>query len=209
MFDAIDVCRNHLTAAGLFHVVESASIGQKNRGPHGSRLQHHNRHGLLSRGNDQQAGGRICAKFLIATDVSTLGSVLSGAMGIQGHFANGLAALYIACGQDAACVAESAVGVTRIEVTAEGDLYAAVTLPNIIVGTVGGGTGLPGQRACLDIMGLAGPDSARALAEICGGLCLAGELSIAAAVCGGHFSRAHRLLGRRRDRQMARYRNEA
>ena len=136
--------------------------------------------------------------------LSTLGSVLSGAVGIQGHFANGLAALYIACGQDAACVAESAVGVTRIEVTAEGDLYAAVTLPNIIVGTVGGGTGLPGQRACLDIMGLAGPDSARALAEICGGLCLAGELSIAAAVCGGHFTRAHRLLGRRRERQMAR-----
>ena len=150
-----------------------------------------------------------CERLADYWRLSTLGSVLSGAMGIQGHFANGLAALYIACGQDAACVAESAVGVTRIEVTAEGDLYAAVTLPNIIVGTVGGGTGLPGQRACLDIMGLAGPDSARALAEICGGLCLAGELSIAAAVCGGHFSRAHRLLGRRRDRQMARYRNEA
>ncbi len=160
-------------------------------------------------------GKRVCAEVVLPAAVveqrlrvtgerlaefwrlSAMGCVLSGAIGIQGHFANGLAALYIACGQDAACVAESAVGVTRIEVTAEGDLYAAVTLPNLIVGTVGGGTGLPGQRACLDIMGLAGPDSARELAEICGGLCLAGELSIAAAVSGGHFTRAHRLLGRR------------
>ncbi len=170
-------------------------------------------------------GKRVCAEVVLPAAVveqrlrvtgerlaefwhlSAMGCVLSGAMGIQGHFANGLAALYIACGQDAACVAESAVGVTRIEVTADGDLYAAVTLPNLIVGTVGGGTGLPGQRACLEIMGLAGPDSARALAEICGGLCLAGELSIAAAVCAGHFTRAHRLLGRRVTRQTARHRN--
>ena len=61
-------------------------------------------------------------------------------IGVQGHYANGLAALYMACGQDAACVAESAVGVTRFEVRGRGGLYAAVTLPNIIVGTVGGGT---------------------------------------------------------------------
>lgn len=140
--------------------------------------------------------------------LSALGSVLSGAIGIQGHIANGLAALYIACGQDAACVAESAVGVSRFDVTAEGDLYAAVTLPNLVVGTVGGGTRLPGQRACLDIMGLAGPDSARALAEICGGLCLAGELSLAAAMSSGDFTRAHRLLGRRAARRMERHHNE-
>lgn len=127
-----------------------------------------------------------------------VGGALSGAVGMQGHFANALAALYIACGQDAACVAESAVGVTRFEIAPGGGLYAAVTLPNIVVGTVGGGTGLPGQRACLDIMGLSGPDSARAFAEICAALCLAGDLSIAAALCAGHFTRAHHLMARRR-----------
>ncbi len=128
--------------------------------------------------------------------MAAVGGVLSGVMGMQGHYANGLAALYIACGQDAACVAESAVGVTRFEVTKQGELYAAVTLPNLMVGTVGGGTGLPSQRACLEILGLSGPDRARALAEVCAALCLAGELSIAGAICSGDFARAHQLLAR-------------
>ena len=57
--------------------------------------------------------------------MSAMGGVLSGTIGVQGHYANGLAALYLACGQDVACVAESAVGVTRFEVTDDGDLYAA------------------------------------------------------------------------------------
>ena len=87
---------------------------------------------------------------------SAIGSVMSGSAGIQGHFANGLAALYLACGQDIACVAESAAGITRLETTGEHDLYASVTLPSIMVGTVGGGTGLPSAKACLDILGLAG-----------------------------------------------------
>jgi hydroxymethylglutaryl-CoA reductase (NADPH) len=136
-----------------------------------------------------------------------MGGVLSGTMGLHGHYANGLAALYLACGQDVACVAESAVGVTRFELTAEGGLYASVTLPNIMVGTVGGGTGLPSQRACLEVMGLAGPGKAQALAEVCAGLCLAGELSIIGALCSGDFSRAHRVLARgkkaQRDKESA------
>lgn len=127
---------------------------------------------------------------------SAIGGVLSGTMGIQGHFANGLAALYLATGQDVACVAESAVGVTRFEKSGNGDLYAAVTLPGIMVGTVGGGTGLPTQNACLQIMNLAGPDKSRALAEVTAGLILAGELSIIGALAAGHFSRAHRNLAR-------------
>ncbi len=130
--------------------------------------------------------------------MSAIGGVLSGTLGIQGHFANGLAALYLATGQDVACVAESATGVTRFEVTPDGGLYASVTLPGIMVGTVGGGTGLPTQKACLDLMGLAGSGNARALAEVCAGLLLAGELSIIAALSAGHFSRAHRKLARTR-----------
>lgn len=124
-----------------------------------------------------------------------LGGVLSGSIGVHGHLANGLAALFIACGQDAACVAEAAVGVTRLE-ESDGGLYAAVTLPNLIVGTVGGGTGLPSQRACLELLGLAGEGHARAFAEVCAGLALAGELSITAALCSDDFSRAHRKLAR-------------
>ncbi|MBP0012227.1 MAG: hydroxymethylglutaryl-CoA reductase [Roseofilum sp. SBFL] len=130
--------------------------------------------------------------------MSALGGTMSGTIGIQGHYANGLAALYIACGQDAACVAESAVGVTRFELTLEGDLYAAVTLPNLIVGTVGGGTGLPSQQACLQILGLAGAGKARAFAEMCAGLALAGELSIIGALSAGEFVQAHARLARER-----------
>jgi hydroxymethylglutaryl-CoA reductase (NADPH) len=128
--------------------------------------------------------------------MSALGGVLSGTIGVQGHYANGLAALYIACGQDAACVSESAVGVTRFEQTSDGGLYAAVTLPNLIVGTVGGGTGLPSQQAGLKIMGLAGAGHARALAEVAAALTLGGEISIIGALCAGHFSRAHQQLAR-------------
>ncbi|MBD2314184.1 hydroxymethylglutaryl-CoA reductase [Desertifilum sp. FACHB-1129] len=128
--------------------------------------------------------------------MSALGGVLSGTIGIQGHYANGLAALYLACGQDVACIAESAVGVTRFELTETGGLYAAVTLPNLMVGTVGGGTGLPSQQACLEILGLAGTGKARAFAEVCASLVLAGELSIIGALASGEFTRAHQRLAR-------------
>jgi hydroxymethylglutaryl-CoA reductase (NADPH) len=131
--------------------------------------------------------------------MSTMGGILTGTIGIQGHFANGLAALFIACGQDAACVAEAAVGTNRFELTPEGDLYVAVTLPNLIVGTVGGGTGLPSQKACLEIMGLAGSGKARAFAEVCAGAVLAGEISIAGAIAAGEFTRAHHKLARGRE----------
>ncbi len=125
-----------------------------------------------------------------------IGGVLSGAIGMQGHYANGLAALYLACGQDIACVAESAVGVTRFSVTETGGLYASVTLPNILVGTVGGGTGLPFARACLEILGLAGEGHSDALAEVCAATVLAGELSIVAAFCSDDFAKAHHSLSR-------------
>lgn len=129
--------------------------------------------------------------------MSALGGVMSGSIGIQGHYANGLAALYLATGQDVACVAESAVGVTRFELRDDDALYASVTLPNVIVGTVGGGTGLPTQSAGLSILGLKGEGKARALAEVCAALCLAGELSIIGALAAGHFARAHASLARR------------
>lgn len=128
--------------------------------------------------------------------VSALGGVQSGTVGVQGHYANGLAALFLATGQDVACVSEAAVGITRFEARTDGSLYAAVTLPNLIVGTVGGGTRLPTQSACLDILGLRGAGNARTLAEVAAALALAGELSIIAALGAGHFTRAHKKLAR-------------
>ena len=127
--------------------------------------------------------------------MSALGGVMSGTIGVQGHFANGLTALYLATGQDAACVSESSVGITRLEVRDE-HLYASVTLPNIVVGTVGGGTKLPAQQAGLKMLGLAGSGNVHALAEICAATCLAGELSLIGAICAGHFAQAHQSLAR-------------
>jgi hydroxymethylglutaryl-CoA reductase (NADPH) len=131
-----------------------------------------------------------CVRF------GTMGGIMSGTLGSHGHYANGLAAMFIATGQDAACVAEAAIGNTRMDKTAEGALYVAVTLPNLVVGSVGGGTKLPSQNACLEIMGMSGPGHARALAEIAAALCLAGEISIVGAICAGEFTRAHARLAR-------------
>jgi hydroxymethylglutaryl-CoA reductase (NADPH) len=130
---------------------------------------------------------------------STIGTIQTGSIGAQGHYANGLAALFIATGQDAACVSEASVGITRMECTENGDLYASVTLPNLIVGTVGGGTGLPTQRECLELMQCYGAGKARKFAEICAAVILSGELSIAAALSAGHFTSAHQKLGRKKN----------
>ncbi|MBK7693603.1 MAG: hydroxymethylglutaryl-CoA reductase [Saprospiraceae bacterium] len=129
---------------------------------------------------------------------STIGIIQSGAIGAQGHYANGLTALFIATGQDAACVAEAAIGITRMEQNDDGSLYASVTLPNLIVGTVGGGTSLPTQKECLELMDCYGEGKSRKFAEICGAVVLAGELSIAAAISAGHFSSAHKKFGRKK-----------
>lgn len=131
--------------------------------------------------------------------MSALGGVLSGTIGVQGHYANGLAALFLATGQDVACVSEAAVGVTRFEAEPDGTLYASVMLPNLIVGTVGGGTQLPSQRACTDIIRLPAENGAQALAEVAAGLALAGELSIIAALASQEFTRAHKKRARGRD----------
>ena len=90
------------------------------------------------------------------------------------------------------------MGVTRIELR-EGDrLFVSVTLPNIILGTVGGGTGLPTQAAGLNIMGLKGEGKVRVFGEVCAATCLAGELSIIGALCAHEFASAHKKLARGR-----------
>lgn len=147
----------------------------------------------------------IIEKYLGATvqqmldygQIANLGAHLSGQFGAQAHYANGLAALYIATGQDAACVAESAMGFTRMEAKGDG-LFCSVTMPNVLVGTVGGGTGLPSQTAALNVLGLKGAGNGAALAEVAAATCLCGELSIVAAIASGTFTQAHEKLARHR-----------
>lgn len=141
--------------------------------------------------------GTSVDEMLAYGKVANLGALLSGQMGAQAHYANGLAALYIATGQDAACVSESAVGFTRMEARGD-DLFCSVTMPNILVGSVGGGTSLPSQSAALNVLGLKGEGQGAALAEVAAATCLCGEISIVAAIAAGHFSRAHESLARQR-----------
>ncbi len=127
----------------------------------------------------------------------TLGGVQMGAIGNLGHVTNALTAIFIACGQDVACIAEAAVGTGRMEVMNNGDLYASLTLPGLIVGLVGGGTSLPTQNEALELIGCNTPDDIDKFAEICCAVALAGELSIGAAIAEQHFAKAHKVLGRK------------
>lgn len=130
--------------------------------------------------------------------VSMTGAMLAGAAGTGVHAANGLAALFIATGQDAANVAESHAVMSYTQLLDSGDYYWSVTLPALIVATCGGGTGLPTQRECLELLGCYGPGRARAFAEICAAVVLAGEISLAAAVLHDDWVGAHERLGRNR-----------
>jgi hydroxymethylglutaryl-CoA reductase (NADPH) len=112
--------------------------------------------------------------------------------------ANGLAAVLLACGQDVAYVAESAVGLLELEPDASGDLYACAWLPSLCVGTVGGGSGKGTAAECLDILGVRGDGGANTFAEILAATVLAGDLSLLASFCTHEFVAAHERLGRNR-----------
>lgn len=129
---------------------------------------------------------------------SVLGHVHAGAIGFNAQYANGLAALFVACGQDVANVANAAVGVTELEAIDDGDLEVSVTLPSLTVATVGGGTALGTSRECLAILGCSGAGHAPKLAEITAATLLAGEISMAAAIASGEFAQAHEDYGRNR-----------
>lgn len=120
----------------------------------------------------------------------------ASASGYNGHLANGLTALFIACGQDVANVANASAGITGFDLTEAGDLYLSVTLPSLTVGTVGGGTHLGTSLECLRMLGCAGPGGAPRFAEIVAATALAGELSMGAAIASGEMARAHETYGR-------------
>jgi hydroxymethylglutaryl-CoA reductase (NADPH) len=127
------------------------------------------------------------------------GALLAGTVGSQANVSNALAGLFIACGQDVACVAEASIGITRMRVDDAGDLRVSTTLPNLIVGTVGGGTYLPTARECLSMMGCVGTGHASRFAEICTAVALCGEVALSGAMAGGSFAAAHAALGRKRE----------
>ncbi|MEO0369721.1 MAG: hydroxymethylglutaryl-CoA reductase [Pseudomonadota bacterium] len=142
---------------------------------------------------------RVDASTLFrARQVSNVGGMLAGSTNNGLHAANGLAAIFIATGQDAANIAESHSGIVFVDLLENGDLYWSITLPSVIVATYGGGTGLATQRECLEIMDCYGKGKVEKLAEICAATVLAGELSLAAAVLAGDWVDSHDKLGRNR-----------
>ncbi|WP_257293687.1 phosphotransferase [Endozoicomonas sp. YOMI1] len=126
------------------------------------------------------------------------GSIAAGMVGVNVNIANVIAAMFTATGQDIACVHESAIGQLLMELTEEGDVYASLRLPSLVVGTVGGGTGLPQQKECLELLGCAGAGCAHKLAEVIAGFCLALDISTLSAIASDQFARAHEKLGRNR-----------
>lgn len=127
-----------------------------------------------------------------------LGSVMSGSMGYNAQYANIIAAMFLATGQDPAHVVEGSMGVTTTEVRDQ-DLYISIYLPSLMVGTVGGGTALGTQQEALAILGVAGGNEGKnslELAKIIGGAVLAGEISLLASLSEGSLAHAHQKLGR-------------
>lgn len=129
---------------------------------------------------------------------SNMGALMAGSVNNGAHFANGITAVFIACGQDVANVAESSAGFTYSELTDKGDYYFSVTIPSLIVATYGGGTGLATQQECLGILGCNGPGNVNKLAEIVAATVLSGELSLASAVVADEWVSSHERFGRNR-----------
>jgi hydroxymethylglutaryl-CoA reductase (NADPH) len=128
--------------------------------------------------------------------ISTTGAFLAGSANNGGHAPNGLTAMFIATGQDVADISESQAAVTYSQLLDNGDYYWSLTLTSLIVGTHGGGTGLPTQKECLEMLDCHGPGKADKFAEICAGVALAGETSLASAVLHGDWVPSHDRLGR-------------
>jgi hydroxymethylglutaryl-CoA reductase (NADPH) len=133
-----------------------------------------------------------------ARQVSNLGGFMSGVNNNGAHSANGITAMFIATGQDAANVAESSAALVYAELRAGGDYYYSVTIPSLIVATYGGGTGLATQRECLELLGCYGKGKVRKFAEIVAATVLCGELSLGSAIVAEEWVEAHDLFGRNR-----------
>ena len=131
----------------------------------------------------------------VNTAKNLIGSAISGSMGFNAHFANMIGAIFLATGQDIAHVVEGSLGITTAE-DRDGDLYFSVTMPDLPIATIGGGTSLKTANESLEILGVAGSGNVKKFAEIVIATVLAGELSLMGALAAGHLARAHKELGR-------------
>nr|QBB20033.1 3-hydroxy-3-methylglutaryl-CoA reductase [Dendroctonus rhizophagus] len=129
-----------------------------------------------------------------------VGSAVAGSIGgFNAHAANIVTAIFLATGQDPAQNVSSSNCMTLMEPWGPDgeDLYISCTMPSIEIGTIGGGTILPAQSACLDILGVKGSNrenpgaNACQLAKIVCGTVLAGELSLMSALTAGHLVKSH------------------
>ncbi|MBA2240487.1 MAG: hydroxymethylglutaryl-CoA reductase [Solirubrobacterales bacterium] len=133
-----------------------------------------------------------------ARQVSHLGGFMAGVNNNGSHSANGITALFIATGQDAANVAESSAAMVYAELRPNGDYYYSITIPALIVASHGGGTGLATQRECLELLGCYGRGKVRKLAEIVAATVLCGEISLGSAIVAQEWVSSHDRLGRNR-----------
>jgi hydroxymethylglutaryl-CoA reductase (NADPH) len=129
-------------------------------------------------------------------NVANTGAILAGSNNNGQHSANGITAMFIACGMDVANVAESSAALLYADLLPGNNYYYSLTIPALIVGTFGGGTALPTQTECRRILGCEGKDKARKLSEIIAATALCGELSLMAAILGKHWVSAHEQYGR-------------
>ena len=111
------------------------------------------------------------------------------------NVANAIAAIFVATGQDLACIHESSNAFLSLEKTDTG-LYISLTLPSLVIATVGGGTNLPRQHEALAIMNCNGKDKIQRFAKLIAGFALGLEISTYSAIVSGAFAKAHEKLGR-------------
>jgi hydroxymethylglutaryl-CoA reductase (NADPH) len=122
-------------------------------------------------------------------------SRMDGMIGYNINVANTIAGIFAATGQDLACIHESSTGILQMEQTSEG-LYVSLSLPNLVVGTVGGGTHLPAFAKILELMNCKGIGKVGRFSKLIAGFALSLEISTLAAIVSGQFVRAHQKLGR-------------
>lgn len=124
-----------------------------------------------------------------------IGSAMSGSLGFNAHYANCIAAIFAATGQDLAHVVEGSLGVTATEVLKNGDLYFSIYMPSLMCGTVGGGTHLPSQQGALNLMGV---KDVLEYSKAVGAAVLACEISLLASLAEGSLASTHSKLGRKK-----------
>ena len=129
-------------------------------------------------------------------NIGILSSTYAGMVGINAHVANGITGIFVACGQDIADISVSTTGFISYEVMDTGNLYVRLCLPNLLVATVGGGTGIGTQKECLEIMDCYGHGKVKKLAEIIAASALAGEIAVMCALVNGSYVEAHEKYGR-------------